>query len=89
MLAGDEKLFQDFDSGNSETEADVFGTWFARLGAAALLVGAAFGLKGERSWPRSQMRRKDCRDRDEKRPMPDRTGAHFLRAEPSIYRLHR
>jgi len=30
---------------DSETEADVFGTWFARLGAIALLIGAAFGFK--------------------------------------------
>ncbi len=34
-----------FDPHDTEAEANVFGAWFARLGAAALLVGAGFGFK--------------------------------------------
>lgn len=34
-----------FDPMDSEAEANVFGAWFARLGALALLVGAGFGFK--------------------------------------------
>jgi uncharacterized membrane protein len=34
-----------FDPTDSEAEANVFGAWFARLGALALLVGAGFGFK--------------------------------------------
>ncbi|HEX2056841.1 MAG TPA: DUF2339 domain-containing protein [Actinomycetota bacterium] len=34
-----------FDPADSENEANVFGAWFARLGALALLIGAGFGFK--------------------------------------------
>ncbi|HEX2195402.1 MAG TPA: DUF2339 domain-containing protein [Actinomycetota bacterium] len=34
-----------FDPADGESEANVFGAWFARLGALALLVGAGFGFK--------------------------------------------
>ena len=38
-------LYPGFDPPDVRHEADVFGTWFARLGAIALLIGAAFGFK--------------------------------------------
>ncbi|MDQ3953631.1 MAG: DUF2339 domain-containing protein, partial [Actinomycetota bacterium] len=34
-----------FDPRDDESEANVFGAWFARLGALALLIGAGFGFK--------------------------------------------
>lgn len=34
-----------FDPADSESEANLFGAWFARLGALALLIGAGFGFK--------------------------------------------
>lgn len=34
-----------FDPTDSESEANLFGAWFARLGALALLIGAGFGFK--------------------------------------------
>jgi uncharacterized membrane protein len=38
-------LYPGFDPPDVRHEADVFGTWFARLGAIALMLGAAFGFK--------------------------------------------
>jgi uncharacterized membrane protein len=45
MPAGTEKVYPSSDARDSETETDMLGTWFARLGAIALLVGAGFGFK--------------------------------------------
>jgi uncharacterized membrane protein len=42
---GSQDLYPGFDPPDVRHEADVFGTWFARLGAIALLLGAAFGFK--------------------------------------------
>ncbi|MGH2757870.1 MAG: DUF2339 domain-containing protein [Actinomycetota bacterium] len=44
-MVKNEDLYPRFDPRDSESEADLFGTWFARLGAIALLIGAAFGFK--------------------------------------------
>lgn len=38
-------LYPGFDPPDVRHEADIFGTWFARLGAIALLLGAGFGFK--------------------------------------------
>src|SRR5918994_1742714 len=38
-------LYPGFNPPDVRHEADVFGTWLARLGAIALLLGAAFGFK--------------------------------------------
>lgn len=44
-MAVTQNLDPRFDPGNTESEANLFGAWFARLGALALLIGAGFGFK--------------------------------------------
>jgi uncharacterized membrane protein len=40
-----QELYPGIEPPDVRHEADVFGTWFARLGAIALMLGAAFGFK--------------------------------------------
>ncbi len=44
-MAATQNLDPRFDPRDSENEANLFGAWFARLGALALLIGAGFGFK--------------------------------------------
>jgi uncharacterized membrane protein len=44
-MAATQNLDPRFDPRDSESEANLFGAWFARLGALALLIGAGFGFK--------------------------------------------
>ena len=44
-MAVTQNLDPRFDPADHETEANLFGAWFARLGALALLIGAGFGFK--------------------------------------------
>lgn len=44
-MAATQNLDPRFDPHDTEAEANVFGAWFARLGALAFLIGTGFGFK--------------------------------------------